>query len=252
MTLINAIPLQSTSARPIADIQPAASVGSVAPSSAAGGERSGAGIVGGAEDSVTISNEARERFERDETAGAEGGAGETESVARPDTARVEPDKEDGDEREDEQDEADGEEAGELTESEEDLVDRLEARDLEVRTHEQAHLTAAGDLANGPPKYDYQRGPDGKQYAVGGSVDIDVSPVANDPEATVQKAERIKRAALAPAEPSGKDRQVAARADALKSEAQQKIQKEALEGDEGEAAIGTRPGAAALRRALVTR
>lgn len=112
--------------------------------------------------------------------------------------------------------------GELTEEEQEMVEELKARDVEVRQHEQAHLTAAGDLAIGGAKYDYQRGPDGKRYAVGGSVNIDVSEVPNDPEATKTKADRIKRAALAPAEPSGKDRQVAAQADRMKARAQQEI------------------------------
>jgi hypothetical protein len=48
------------------------------------------------------------------------------------------------------------------------------------------------------------GPDGKQYAVGGEVPIDLSPVSGNPQATVQKAETIQRAALAPADPSGPD------------------------------------------------
>ena len=134
----------------------------------------------------------------------------------------------------------GEEPGELTESEQDLVDRLKARDLEVRRHEQAHLTAAGDLANGPPKYDFQTGPDGKRYAIGGSVSIDVSP-ESEPEETIQKADRIKRAALAPAEPSGKDRQVASKADAMKVQAQQELSQEKLEEAQAAAEDSQSPG-----------
>ena len=122
------------------------------------------------------------------------------------------------------------EPGELTEEERKVVEQLKARDREVRIHEQAHLSAAGDLANGPPSFDFQVGPDGKKYAVGGSVDITVSPVANDPQATISRADRIRRAALAPAEPSGQDRQVAAQALQMKAEAQQELQQEATEED----------------------
>ena len=43
-----------------------------------------------------------------------------------------------------------------------------------RAHEMAHLAAAGGLATGP-YYEYQQGPDSKQYAVGGHVNIDTSP-----------------------------------------------------------------------------
>lgn len=46
----------------------------------------------------------------------------------------------------------------------------------MRAHEQAHKTAAGGLAQGGATFEYQTGPDGKQYAVSGEVKIDTSPV----------------------------------------------------------------------------
>lgn len=133
--------------------------------------------------------------------------------------------------------------GELTDEEQDQVTRLQARDREVRTHEQAHLSAAGDLALGGPKYDYQRGPDGKRYAVGGEVEIDTSEVPNDPQATLSRAERIKRSALAPAEPSGQDRRVAAKADQMANKARREIAEEALTQD-AESGAATTDAAAA--------
>ncbi|MBF0266296.1 MAG: hypothetical protein HQL46_13610, partial [Gammaproteobacteria bacterium] len=57
-------------------------------------------------------------------------------------------------------------------------------------------------------------------AVGGEVNIDVSGVSGDPQATIQKAQQIRRAATAPAEPSSKDRQVAAEASRMEAEARQ--------------------------------
>lgn len=101
-------------------------------------------------------------------------------------------------------------------SQQELVElrELRIRDREVRAHEQAHAAVAGSLARGGPSYDYQRGPDGRQYAVGGSVSIDTSAVSGDPKATLDKAQQIKRAALAPAQPSAQDRAVAAAATAL--------------------------------------
>ena len=80
----------------------------------------------------------------------------------------------------------------------------------VRAHEQAHKAAAGAHAKGGPTYEYQSGPDGKRYAVGGEVQIDTSPVPNDPQATIQKMQQVQRAANAPAEPSSQDRRVAFR------------------------------------------
>jgi hypothetical protein len=58
--------------------------------------------------------------------------------------------------------------------------------------------------------------------VAGEVSIDVSPVANDPQATVNKAMAIRRAALAPADPSGADRRVAARARMMEAEARAEL------------------------------
>ncbi|MEM9285354.1 MAG: putative metalloprotease CJM1_0395 family protein [Pseudomonadota bacterium] len=99
--------------------------------------------------------------------------------------------------------------GQLTEEEQRQVEELKARDREVRAHEQAHKTVGGRYA-GAISYDYQRGPDGRDYAVGGSVPIDVSP-ENDPEDTIAKMRVVIKAALAPAEPSAADRAVAAAA-----------------------------------------
>ncbi|MEM9177228.1 MAG: putative metalloprotease CJM1_0395 family protein [Myxococcota bacterium] len=101
--------------------------------------------------------------------------------------------------------------GELTPEEQEEVTRLKKRDAEVRAHENAHKAAAGRHARGGPTYEYERGPDGRRYAVGGEVQIDTSPVPNDPDATILKMRQVRRAALAPAEPSPQDRRVASEA-----------------------------------------
>ncbi|MGG5873503.1 putative metalloprotease CJM1_0395 family protein [Pseudomonas peli] len=101
------------------------------------------------------------------------------------------------------------------------IAKLVSRDQEVRAHEQAHAAVGGRYA-GAPSYTYERGPDGKRYAVGGEVGIDTSPIPNDPEATLRKMEVVIRAALAPAEPSAQDRQVAAQAMAQMSEARAQL------------------------------
>ncbi len=106
---------------------------------------------------------------------------------------------------------------ELTEEERKIVAEMKARDAEVRRHEEAHARTGGQYA-GAPSYQYDQGPDGKKYAVSGEVPIDVSPVAGDPAATIRKMETVKRAALAPAEPSSQDRAVAAKADQEKMQA----------------------------------
>lgn len=97
------------------------------------------------------------------------------------------------------------------------VAELASRDREVRAHEQAHAAVGGAYA-GAPSYTYKRGPDGKSYVVSGEVSIDVSPIPNDPQATLRKMQVVQRAALAPAEPSSQDRRVAAQAQAQAAQA----------------------------------
>jgi len=116
----------------------------------------------------------------------------------------------------------------LTEEEQREVEQLAQRDLEVRAHEQAHLSAAGNRAVGGASFGYVNGPDGKRYASGGEVSIDTSSVPGDPEATLRAAELIQRAALAPAEPSAQDRQVAANANVMAFEARAEISQQRVE------------------------
>lgn len=88
------------------------------------------------------------------------------------------------------------------------IQQLQARDREVRQHEQAHMAAAGNLLKSGPSYSYVSGPDGKLYAIGGSVDIDTSEASDEPEENADKGRRIQAAALAPAQPSSADLAVA--------------------------------------------
>ncbi len=112
-------------------------------------------------------------------------------------------------------------AGKLTSEEERVVAELARADREVRAHENAHLAAAGGLARGV-SFEYATGPDGKQYAVAGDVGIDTSAVGGDPEKTIQKAQQIRAAANAPANPSSQDRAVAAQAAQLEQSARAEL------------------------------
>ncbi len=108
----------------------------------------------------------------------------------------------------------------LDEDEKRQVEELKQRDAEVRAHEQAHMATAGSLAMGGPSYVFQTGPDGRQYAIGGDVKIDTSP-GRTPEETAQKAQQIRAAALAPADPSAQDLKVAAAASSMEVESASK-------------------------------
>lgn len=147
-------------------------------------------------------------------------------------------------------EAEAQMVGQLNEEEQQQVEELKATDREVRSHEQAHLAAAGPHAQGGPKFTYQTGPDGRQYAVGGEVSIDVSPVPGDPEATLRKAKMIRAAALAPADPSAQDRAVAATATQMEAQAQLELQQQEQAGNETSAGGATLPFLAA--KPLVSR
>ncbi len=99
----------------------------------------------------------------------------------------------------------------LTEQEIRLVEELKSRDAEVKAHEMAHIAAGGQYITSGARLSYQKGPDGINYAVGGEVSIDTSPIPGDPEATARKMRQVQQAALAPASPSSQDRKVASRA-----------------------------------------
>lgn len=120
---------------------------------------------------------------------------------------------------------------------------LASRDRAVRSHEQAHTAVGGSYA-GAPTYSFKRGPDGQAYAVGGEVSIDVSPIPNDPAATLRKMEVVQQAALAPAEPSAQDLRVAAQAQVLAAQARSELA--ALQREEVAAAAAERKAEAQAR------
>ena len=124
----------------------------------------------------------------------------------------------------------------LDDSERKQVERLARRDREVRAHEAAHQTAGGAYA-GAARYEYERGPNGQQYAVNGEVPIDASDIPGDTEATIEKMEQVKTAAMAPAAPSGQDRRVAALADAAIARAQSELREREKSGEGAPQATG---------------
>lgn len=124
----------------------------------------------------------------------------------------------------------------------DAIRALQRRDREVRAHELAHQTAGGQHA-GSAQYVYATGPDGKRYAIGGSVAIDTGSEAT-PEQTMSKMSQVRKAALAPAQPSAADRSIAAKAtseyikargEAMAAQQQERVD-EADEKDESDAAV----------------
>ena len=98
----------------------------------------------------------------------------------------------------------------LSADEQKEVQKLKQADRQVRAHEMAHMAAGGRYIRKAASYTYRTGPDGKRYAVGGEVSIDVSSEST-PEATIQKMKTVQSAAMAPAQPSSQDYAVAGNA-----------------------------------------
>lgn len=132
-------------------------------------------------------------------------------------------------------------AAQLTPEQQQEVNRLKAIDRKVRAHEQAHM-AAGAGVTGGASFQFTRGPDGRQYAVGGEVRINVSS-GQTPESTLERARVIQAAALAPADPSPQDRAVAAQAAMLEAQARAELSRMKREDQGGEAAGGARQASA---------
>lgn len=110
------------------------------------------------------------------------------------------------------------------------VRELKQIENEVIAHEAAHQAAAGEFGGGV-SYTYTEGPDGKSYITGGEVPIHFREGAT-PEETLRNMQQVQAAANAPADPSGQDRQVAAKAAALASKARSEITQERAERLEG--------------------
>lgn len=104
---------------------------------------------------------------------------------------------------------------------EQLISELKRRDQEVRSHEAAHSSVGGTVT-GTPSFSYEKGPDGKRYATGGEVSVDLSSVKGDPKATIEKMQKVHAAALAPVHPSVQDTQVANTATQIMLQAQAEL------------------------------
>ena len=114
------------------------------------------------------------------------------------------------------------------------VARLRSREFEIRSTEYAQAAAAGGHG-GVPTFVYQTGPDGRRYAVGGSIAYDTSPAAT-PEASISKAQRVRAAAMG-GNASADDRAAAAAATRMEADARAEIAAQRL------AEITQRSGAA---------
>lgn len=82
-----------------------------------------------------------------------------------------------------------------------VLAKFRKADADIKSHEQVHASIGPTTS--PISYNYQQGPDGKMYAVGGHVKLDTS-IPDDPKAAAFKLDQIKRAASGPMDSSGAD------------------------------------------------
>ncbi|WP_181905229.1 putative metalloprotease CJM1_0395 family protein [Aestuariispira insulae] len=115
----------------------------------------------------------------------------------------------------------------LTEADLARIRQLSLQDSQVRLNEEAHVRVGGQYA-GSPSYEFETGPDNRQYAISGEVSFNDTPIAGNPEATIRKLSIVKNAALAPAEPSTQDRAIASKASNGITQAQAQLRAQQLQ------------------------
>ncbi|MER2108898.1 MAG: putative metalloprotease CJM1_0395 family protein [Solibacillus sp.] len=91
------------------------------------------------------------------------------------------------------------------------IEQLKQTEQEVIAHEQAHKSAGAGVT-GAISYTHTTGPDDQRYITGGEVSIDTKK-GDKPDEMIAILEKVKQAALAPAQPSSQDLRVAATATA---------------------------------------
>jgi len=94
---------------------------------------------------------------------------------------------------------------------EEVLDKFKTQDRKMKIHESLHSTLLGTNVS----YKYQRGPDGRLYAVGGETTLDTS-IPKDPKEAMLKIEQIKKSATAAPELSHADLNIASGANIMKA------------------------------------
>lgn len=111
---------------------------------------------------------------------------------------------------------------ELSKAQKQQVEDLQARDTEVRAHETAHQSSGA--STGAASFSYQKGPDGRMYAIGGEVGVSFKE-GSTPQESIQNARAVIAAAMAPANPSPQDYSVASSAKIMEMKAMQQLANE---------------------------
>jgi hypothetical protein len=89
------------------------------------------------------------------------------------------------------------------------IQKLSQQDTNIRRYERVHLAVAGMVTRGGPYNEYRLGSDGRLYAVGGEVSLNINTGAGNSQQTLTKMEQVRRAALAQANLAIEDQRAAA-------------------------------------------
>lgn len=84
------------------------------------------------------------------------------------------------------------------------VRTLRIQERQVRRTQFVKAAVGGATVTGA-SYQFDIGPDGHRYIVGGDVALDVNPVEGDPRATIHKMQRVRAAAVISHTPTRNDR-----------------------------------------------
>jgi len=112
------------------------------------------------------------------------------------------------------------------------VQRLQRLDRSARTAVRAYQNAARHYVKIPPQHRYERGPDNERYVVESDVKFNTAEVPGDADATLRKAQMIKRAVSSGGGGGG----AAAQASMLEQQAKRDIAQDKRDGQATEAAL----------------
>ncbi len=72
------------------------------------------------------------------------------------------------------------------------IEKIRKNSRNVKRRELVYRAVVGNHVRGAVSFQYETGPDGMKYATAGHTAIDTRPIINNPEASIRKAQAIKR------------------------------------------------------------
>lgn len=104
--------------------------------------------------------------------------------------------------------------------------QLEFSQTQIQRHVESHLAVTAQHSS-PPNYQHSL-LDGRLYVVSGDVVFDTSAEPNDAQATLEKAQLIRMASMAPTDPTPQDRNASQQAIMMAAQAKSEINTASIE------------------------